>query len=207
MLRHPAAVIDSKQRWYGGWQGEVGRAAGWVNQTLFTERATRDVAARVRPLRRPARGLDARGRARRRGARPRASSATRRPPRCATCTASSTAGSAARARTGTDISGCPAPLRAQADEVWRLVGEVAAAARRCDGAARRRPRRVRRPLRRGRGDRAVVDRRGRRAPAVRAPAARAGAGRCCVVRRVPLRWRRRVPLRWRRRVVRVLASR
>ena len=41
MLRHPAAVIDSKQRWYGGWQGEVARAAGWVNLTLFTERATR----------------------------------------------------------------------------------------------------------------------------------------------------------------------
>ena len=41
MLRHPAAVVDSKQRWYGGRQGEVGRAAGWLNQTLFTERATR----------------------------------------------------------------------------------------------------------------------------------------------------------------------
>jgi hypothetical protein len=42
MLRHPAAVIDSKQRWYGGDQGETGRAAGWINQTLFTERATRE---------------------------------------------------------------------------------------------------------------------------------------------------------------------
>ena len=42
LLRHPAAVVDSKQRWYGGWQGEVSRAAGWVNQTLFTERATRE---------------------------------------------------------------------------------------------------------------------------------------------------------------------
>lgn len=42
MLRHPAAVIDSKERWYGGWQGQVARAAGWLNQTLFTERATRD---------------------------------------------------------------------------------------------------------------------------------------------------------------------
>ena len=42
MLRHPAAVIDSKQRWYGEWQGDVARAAGWVQQTLFTERATRD---------------------------------------------------------------------------------------------------------------------------------------------------------------------
>src|SRR5687767_3349918 len=35
MLRHPAAVLDSKQRWYGGWQSEVSRAAGWLNQTLF----------------------------------------------------------------------------------------------------------------------------------------------------------------------------
>jgi hypothetical protein len=42
MLRHPAAVIDSKQRWYGGRQGEISRAAGWLNQTLFTERATRE---------------------------------------------------------------------------------------------------------------------------------------------------------------------
>jgi hypothetical protein len=42
MLRHPAAVIDSKQRWYGGRQGDVSRAAGWLNQTLFTERATRE---------------------------------------------------------------------------------------------------------------------------------------------------------------------
>jgi hypothetical protein len=42
VLRHPAAVIDSKQRSYGKWQGEVSRTAGWLNQTLFTERATRD---------------------------------------------------------------------------------------------------------------------------------------------------------------------
>jgi hypothetical protein len=42
MLRHPAAVIESKQRWYGGRQGEISRAAGWVNQTLFTERSTRE---------------------------------------------------------------------------------------------------------------------------------------------------------------------
>jgi hypothetical protein len=42
MLRHPAEVIDSKQRWYGGRQGDISRAAGWLNQTLFTERATRE---------------------------------------------------------------------------------------------------------------------------------------------------------------------
>ena len=42
MLRHPGAVIDSKQRSYGDWQGEVARAAGWVGMSLFTERATRE---------------------------------------------------------------------------------------------------------------------------------------------------------------------
>jgi hypothetical protein len=41
VLRHPAAVIDSKQRSYGKWQGDVDRTAGWLNQVLFTERATR----------------------------------------------------------------------------------------------------------------------------------------------------------------------
>jgi hypothetical protein len=43
MVRHPAAVIDSRRRWYGGRQEDVSRAAGWVNLELFTERATRDV--------------------------------------------------------------------------------------------------------------------------------------------------------------------
>ena len=42
VLRHPTAVIDSKQRSYGRWQGDVSRTAGWLNQTLFTERATRE---------------------------------------------------------------------------------------------------------------------------------------------------------------------
>jgi hypothetical protein len=45
MLRHPAAVIDSKSRHYGAWQrvsGDIGRTAGWVNTMLYTERATRD---------------------------------------------------------------------------------------------------------------------------------------------------------------------
>jgi hypothetical protein len=42
MLRHPAAVIDSKSRYYGSWRGDVSRAAGWVNTMVYTERATRD---------------------------------------------------------------------------------------------------------------------------------------------------------------------
>jgi hypothetical protein len=44
MLRHPAAVVDSKSRYYGNWQGDVGRAAGWINGMLFTERATREAS-------------------------------------------------------------------------------------------------------------------------------------------------------------------
>jgi|Tabmets5t2r1_1033131.scaffolds.fasta_scaffold02620_3 hypothetical protein len=42
VMRHPAAVVESKQRSYGNWQGEIDRTAGWINQSLFTERATRD---------------------------------------------------------------------------------------------------------------------------------------------------------------------
>ena len=44
VLRHPAAVVESKQRSYGGWESEVSRTAGWLNQALFTERATREAA-------------------------------------------------------------------------------------------------------------------------------------------------------------------
>jgi len=42
MLRHPAAVVASKSRHYGSWQGDVSRAAGWVNTLVYTERGTRD---------------------------------------------------------------------------------------------------------------------------------------------------------------------
>jgi hypothetical protein len=42
MLRHPAAVVDSKSRSYGSWRGDVSRAAGWINTMLYAERATRD---------------------------------------------------------------------------------------------------------------------------------------------------------------------
>jgi hypothetical protein len=41
MLRHPAAVVDSKTRCYGEWQGRVARTACWVQQALHLERATR----------------------------------------------------------------------------------------------------------------------------------------------------------------------
>jgi hypothetical protein len=41
VLRHPTAVIESKQRSYGNWQADIDRTAAWVNQSLYTERATR----------------------------------------------------------------------------------------------------------------------------------------------------------------------
>ena len=42
VLRHPGAVVSSKQRYYGVSQGEAARTAGWLHQCLFTERATRE---------------------------------------------------------------------------------------------------------------------------------------------------------------------
>lgn len=41
MLRPPAEVLGSKQRYYSSHVGEVSRAASWVNHMLHTERATR----------------------------------------------------------------------------------------------------------------------------------------------------------------------
>ena len=61
MLRHPAAVIDSKQRWYGGWQGEVGARGGLAEPDAVHRARDARRAAGVRPLRRPARAT---GRAR-----------------------------------------------------------------------------------------------------------------------------------------------
>lgn len=42
MLRPPAEVIGSKQKYYGGRLGQAHVAASWVNMMLHTERATRD---------------------------------------------------------------------------------------------------------------------------------------------------------------------
>ncbi|HEX6655408.1 MAG TPA: sulfotransferase family protein, partial [Candidatus Limnocylindria bacterium] len=41
MLRHPAEIVRSAQRHYGNWQTDAGRAAGWLNVMLESERATR----------------------------------------------------------------------------------------------------------------------------------------------------------------------
>jgi hypothetical protein len=40
MLRYPAEVVASKDRWYG-FTGVTALTAGWINTMLYTERATR----------------------------------------------------------------------------------------------------------------------------------------------------------------------
>jgi hypothetical protein len=198
MLRHPAAVVDSKQRWYGGWQGDVGRTAGWVNQTLFTERATRDAArAFVRYDDLLEDWTQAVGRV--------GEQLDLQPVRSAPATALrgvhefvDRALSRSRADWG-DLR-IPVPLRAHADEVWELVGRLAD------------------------GDDAAVDRldavraayielyeeaeaiaqssivAGRRPPSNRRPAPP-------LITRIPKRYRRKVPLRVRQQIVRALARR
>ena len=195
MLRHPAAVIDSKQRWYGGWQGDVGRARRLDQPDASTSSAPRAASRRafVRYedlLER----LDARGRPRRRAARPRRRCATPRRPRCAARTSSSTAASAARAPTGR-ASRSRTPLREQADELWELAQRLADAATATARAraARRAARRLRRALRRGRGDRAVLDR-GRAGAARRRRRPRPPAAARALAARVPDPLRRRIPV-------------
>jgi hypothetical protein len=44
MLRPPPEVVESKNAYYGGRKGDIGRLAGWINVMLCTERATRGSA-------------------------------------------------------------------------------------------------------------------------------------------------------------------
>ena len=141
------------------------------------------LAARVRALRGPARRLDARpsrGSARRSTS---PSCATRRRRRCATSHGFVDRG-LCRSRADWGDLKLPAPLRAQADEVWELVSALAGdgGARHADArrrrraarAARRAARRLRRPLRarprRSRSRRSPPRGRAPVAPAARLPA-------------------------------------
>jgi len=42
MLRPPTEVLGSARQWYGGWQNDASRAAGWANIMLHTEQQGRD---------------------------------------------------------------------------------------------------------------------------------------------------------------------
>jgi hypothetical protein len=210
VLRHPAAVIDSKQRWYGGWQrgwqGDVARAAGWINQTLFTERATREAPrAFVRyddlledwtqTVGRVAEALDL---APVRDASPASMREVH----------DFVDGSLSRSSSSWDNFKMPTSLREQADEVWELVSRLA------DDAG---------PEADSIGERleaariAYVDLyeeaeaiaqssiavAGRRRPA--GPDGRVSSGVVWLARRVPQRYRHKVPVRWRQKLVRVMS--
>jgi hypothetical protein len=205
MLRHPAAVIDSKQRWYGEWQGDVARAAGWVQLTLFTERATRDSPRAFvryedllgdwpRTVAHVSETLDL------------------TPVRDAPVSAMREVHAfvdrkLSRSRPDWGDLKLPAALRAQADEVWALVstladeddGDHAAAVAGLDA------------LRAAYADlyaeaeaiaQSSIAAARARPPA---PAARLPAPALRIVRRVPRRYRHSVPLQWRVRIARALA--
>jgi hypothetical protein len=203
MLRHPAAVIASKQRWYGEWQGNVARAAGWVQLMLYTERATRDsprafvgyedlledwtvTVARVAETLDLAPVRDASAQAMRdvHGFVDRTLS---------------------RSRPDWGELALPPALRALADDVWALVSRLAVEPEAPDVPARLDA------LRTAYGElyaeaeaiaqSSIAAARGRPA----GPAARLPRPALRIVRRVPRRYRHSVPLEWRVRIARALA--
>ena len=203
MLRHPAAVIDSKQRWYGEWQGDVGRTAGWVHQTLFTERATRGAPRAFVPYEdllddwtRTVADV---------GERLHLDVVRDAPAVAMRAVHDFVDRGLSRSRGDWGDLKLPIALRAQADEAWALMcglaadGESAAVAERLDA------------LRAAYVDlyaeaeaiaqSSIAAAKGRAAP----PAARVPAPALRLVRRVPRRYRHSVPPAWRARVARALA--
>ena len=200
MLRHPAAVVDSKQRSYGTWQGDVSRAASWVNLTLFTERATRD-APRVlvryedvlddwtKTVGRIGEALDL--------------AVVRDAPAASLRTVHEFVDrSLSRSRKDWGDFVLPEHLRRQADEVWELVCALADGDDVIDRLDAARAAYI-----------ALYDEAEAIAQSSIEVARRRGAaqaalpGRARLVRRVPRRYRRRIPLHWRQRIVNVLANR
>jgi hypothetical protein len=200
MLRHPASVLDSKQRWYGGWQGDVSRAAGWLNLTLFTERATRE-APRVfsrydevledwtRAIGHIGATLDL--------------EIVRDAPAARLRTAHDFVDrSLSRSRRDWGDFELPAHLRQQADDVWQLVSALADGEDVIDRLDAARAAYI-----------ALYDDAEAIAQSSIEAARRRSAAhepdlpvRARLVRTVPRRYRRRIPLHWRQRIVRVLAK-
>jgi hypothetical protein len=203
VLRHPAAVVDSKQRYYGTWQGDVSRTAGWLNQMLFTERATREMSrafVRYEDL------LDDWPRVVGRVGEALGLTAITESPTSRLRDAHDFVDRGlSRSRTDWpgDIS-MPTALREQADAVWALISELAARdeaevrekldtarARYIDfyGEAETIAHSSIRAAREGRG------------PTNRGPSAKAIR---LVSRKVPQRYKQKVPPHWRTRIMRIL---
>ena len=200
MIRHPAAVVDSKHRWYGGPQDPVARAAGWLNMMLYTERATRDMArtfvsydALLEDWTLCVAGV--------------AERLDLAPVRDAPATSIRAVHefvdrSLSRSSPDWETLGLPPSLREQAEQAWELFALLAAGDPRAEAggfdAMRAAYVGLYAQAEAIAASSITAARRVPRAPA-RLPAR--------LVRRVPARYRRRVPLRWRRVVVRALAAR
>jgi hypothetical protein len=207
MLRHPAEVIESKQRSYGGSQSETARAAGWLNQMLFTERATRDAARIflryddlledwVQAVTRADDRLDL--------------PLVRRASPIAIRSAHEFVDGGLRRSTGDwDAVAVPAELRAQAEEVWTLVSGLAENPWDDDKELWVRFDELRAGYSRLYADAeamahssiAAASRRGPRAANGRLPTPASW-----FIRRVPVRYKRRIPAPWRARIVRALRA-
>ncbi len=211
MLRHPAAVVESKQRWYGGSQGEVGRLAGWVNQTLFTERATRESPRAfvlyedlledwTRAVARVGRVLDL--------------AVVRDAPAVAIRDVHGFVDRGlSRSRPQWGEQRLPATLRAQADEVWELVSRLAgdepderAVAERMDAIRAAYLDCYAEAEAIAQSSIAAAARSAKRAPSAAAAAPLPTPARW-LVRHTPKRCRRLVPTRWRHGMVRALRRR
>jgi hypothetical protein len=205
VLRHPAAVVESKQRSYGNWQGDVDRTAGWLNQVLFTERATREgPRAFVRyddllddwtsAVARVGEELDL--------------ELIRDAPATAIVQVHEFVDRAlSRSRTTWDDFEIPARLREQADGVWELMSrlvddhQVAGSQPLVDALEEARAAYI------ALYEDAEAIAQSSIAAAHRRPAAprgRASRSVMRIARRVPKRYRRKLPLRWRVTVVRSL---
>jgi len=206
MLRHPAAVIDSKQRWYGGWQGEVSRAAGWVNQTLFTERATREgprafvryedlLGDWTRAVGRVGEVLDL-------------AVLNEASPAAMRRVHEFVDRGLSRSRADWDRLSVPAPLRAQADEVWMLVSRLADEAEGDGSAIAERLDELRGAYAGYYAEAEAVAHSSVAAARARpaAPGARPPAPAAWLIRRVPARYKRAVPRQWRSRMVRAISA-
>jgi hypothetical protein len=203
MVRHPAAVIDSKHRSYGGRLGSVARAAGWLNMMLYTERATRDMPRAFVAY--DALLDDWTHCVADAGERLDLEPVREAPANAIRAAYEFVDRSLSRSSTDWDSLELPPPLRAQAETAWDLLallaaGDPRAAADRFD-ATRAAYVELYEQAEAIAGSSIVAARR-RSQPTDRVPARAAR-----IVRRVPARYRRRVPLRWRRGIVRALAAR
>ena len=207
MLRHPAEVIESKQRSYGGHQSETARAAGWLNQMLFTERATRD-AARIfiryddlledwtQAVTRADERLDL-------------PLVRRASPIAIRSAHDFVDGGLRRSRGDWDAVAVPAPLRAQAEHVWTLVCGLAEDPWGDDDELWGRFDDLRAGYSRLYAEAEAMAHSSIAAASRRGPAAAGGRLPTPVrwlMRRVPVRYKRRIPARWRARIVRALRA-